>query len=40
MSDKVVGKEFAVYNLSPSSRIPSGVIPVKTLDEVKAIIQT
>lgn len=40
MSDKVVGKEFAVYNLSPSSRIPSSVIPVKTLDEVKAIIQT
>lgn len=40
MSDKVVGKEFAVYNLSPSSRIPSSVIPVTTLDKVKAIIQT
>lgn len=40
MSEKVVGSKFAVYNLSSTSRIPSSVIPVKTLDEVKAIIQS
>ncbi|MFQ6573699.1 lipopolysaccharide biosynthesis protein [Pseudomonas sp. UM16] len=38
MAESVVGDDFAVYNLSPSSRLPRTVIPYKTLDEAQALI--
>jgi KDO transferase-3 len=40
MSDKVVGDDFAVYNLSNTSRIPGDVIPRVTIDEVEDLLIT
>ena len=36
MARNIVGPAFTVYNLSQVSRVPSGVIPVLSLDEVRA----
>lgn len=38
MADRVVGNRFAVYNLSPTSRIPDSVIPKITIDEAAVIL--
>jgi len=38
VATSVIDERFAVYNLSPDSRIPRSVIPYKTLDEVKALV--
>lgn len=40
MADSVVGDDFRVYNLSPSSRLPRSVIPYKSLEEVQALLRT
>ncbi|MBK5002871.1 lipopolysaccharide biosynthesis protein [Pseudomonas sp. S31] len=38
MADRVVGEHFAVYNLSPTSRIPDSVIPKISVNEVEAMM--
>ncbi|MGE7959172.1 lipopolysaccharide biosynthesis protein [Pseudomonas sp. NPDC089530] len=38
MSDKVMNKDFAVYNLSPTSRIPTSIIPGIRLDELGRLV--
>ena len=38
MAESVVDDNFAVYNLSATSRLPRTLIPYKTVDEVKALI--
>jgi KDO transferase-3 len=38
MSDKVMGKDFAVYNLSPTSSIPTSIIPKISLDELDKLV--
>lgn len=38
MSEKVIGDEFRVYNLSDCSRIPEGVVPRVTLAQAEALI--
>lgn len=38
MADRVVDENFAVYNLSASSKIPDAVIPKITLDQARAMI--
>ncbi|WP_261793030.1 lipopolysaccharide biosynthesis protein [Pseudomonas chlororaphis] len=38
MSDKVMGTDFSVYNLSPTSRIPASIIPGISLDEVEQLV--
>lgn len=38
MAESVVDENFAVYNLSATSRLPRTVIPYKTIEEVKALI--
>ncbi|MNG00047.1 lipopolysaccharide core biosynthesis protein [compost metagenome] len=40
LAESVVDKDFAVYNLSPTSRLPRTVIPYKTLDEVQALVRS
>jgi Kdo-III transferase WaaZ len=39
MANKVMGDQFAVYNLSPTSRIPKSVIPKIGLDDVEALLR-
>ena len=39
MSQKIVGDDFKVYNLSDCSRIPESVIPRVTLAQAQALIQ-
>ena len=39
MSNKIVGDDFAVYNLSSTSKIPSEVIPTITIDEVEYLLR-
>lgn len=38
MSDKVMGKDFSVYNLSPMSSIPTSIIPKISLDELDKLV--
>jgi KDO transferase-3 len=38
ISEHVVNSEFAVYNLSSSSRLPVSVVPFKGLAEVESMI--
>ncbi|MCY1427593.1 3-deoxy-D-manno-oct-2-ulosonate III transferase WaaZ [compost metagenome] len=40
LAESVVDKDFAVYNLSPTSRLPRTVIPYKTLEEVQALVRS
>jgi len=39
VAESVVGDDFAVYNLSPSSRLPRAVIPYKSLEQVQAMVR-
>ncbi|MEN5201717.1 lipopolysaccharide biosynthesis protein [Pseudomonas wadenswilerensis] len=39
-ADSVVGEGFEVFNLSPSSRLPRTVIPYRSLDEVRALVNS
>ncbi|TDF82945.1 lipopolysaccharide biosynthesis protein [Pseudomonas sp. H9] len=39
VADSVVGDEFAVYNLSPTSRLPRSVAPYKSLEQVQAMLR-
>ncbi len=38
MAERVVDEHFAVYNLSPTSRIPASVIPKISVDEAESMI--
>ncbi len=38
MSEKVVGDDFRVYNLSDASRLPEDVVPYVTLAEVEGMV--
>nr|WP_308451901.1 lipopolysaccharide biosynthesis protein [Pseudomonas putida] len=38
MADQVVGEDFAVYNLSATSKMPDSVIPKITVEQAQAII--
>ena len=40
MSEKVIDHQFAVYNLSSVSRVPTSIIPFKSLAEVHSMIST
>jgi hypothetical protein len=40
MSEKVVDHQFTVYNLSSISRVPTSIIPFKSLAEVHSMIST
>lgn len=39
MSDKVMGEDFSVYNLSPTSLIPDSIIPTISLDELGPLLR-
>ena len=38
MTEKIIGADFRVYNLSCASKLPRHLIPYKSLDEVRALI--
>ncbi|MFK0087253.1 lipopolysaccharide biosynthesis protein [Pseudomonas sp. NPDC090755] len=40
MAESVIGDDFAVYNLSPTSRLPRTVVPYRSLDEVQALVRS
>lgn len=40
MSQKIIGDDFRVYNLSDCSRIPPSVIPRITLEQAQALIES
>lgn len=38
MANKILGKNFRVFNLSSNSKLPEQIIPYLSIDEVKALI--
>ena len=38
MAEKVIDADFSVYNLSSTSKLPSSLIPYKSIDEVRQLV--
>lgn len=38
MAEKVIDADFSVYNLSSTSKLPSSLIPYKSIDEVRTLL--
>lgn len=38
MAEKVIDADFSVYNLSSTSKLPSSLIPYKSIEEVRRLV--
>lgn len=38
MAEKVIDADFSVYNLSSTSKLPSSLIPYKSIEEVRQLV--